>query len=742
MENGSMIEIRGVVDSVIYSNTENGYTVCEIEEDGTGEPVVLAGTMPYVAEGDLLTARGSWVIHPTYGRQLKVAEYDKTLPVGREGIFRYLASGAVRGVGPKTAKKIVDKYGDETFEVMEQHPEWLSDISGISAKGAREIGAAFREVSGARSVMIRFRDYLSDSASMKIYKKWGGSAIDRIKENPYILCEMIQGIGFAKADAVAASFGIAKNSPFRISGGIVSYLQSVSAKEGHTCLPVGELKRRCAEFLEVDEDEVYGIILEMLIAAKLRVMTKDDEKYIYLPAFYNAEKYVAKKLKYLASKCVRYEIEDVERMIMRLEAQNGIEYDPLQREAISDVLKSGILILTGGPGTGKTTVIKAIISIFKSLGMEIALAAPTGRAAKRMSEATVHEAKTIHRLLCMEYNGDDEAGHFLKDERDRLDEDVIIVDESSMIDILLMEALLKAVKPGARVIFIGDADQLPSVGAGNVFSDIIKCGMFSTVKLKTIFRQESGSLIISNAHAINEGRLPDVSNKNDDFFFMSRESDEEIAATIAELYRMRLPRTYGEEIAGKIQVLTPSRRGVCGTENLNRRLQEVMNPPDTSKRERTYSDTVFREGDRVMQTRNNYGVSWVKDGVEGEGVFNGDIGTILKIDAKEGTMTIDFDERICEYDMSNLEELEHAWAITVHKSQGSEYPIVIMPLFQTAPMLLTRNLFYTAVTRAERIVILVGRKYIIGKMVENDSEAVRYTGLGYMLSKEDDREGE
>ena len=740
MPDTDRIEIRGTVDSVIFSNAENGYAVCEIEEEGTGEPVVLTGIMPYIAEGDVIVAYGSWVIHPTYGRQLKVAEFDKTLPVGRDQIQRYLASGAVKGIGPKTALKIVDKFGEDSFEVIERHPEWLAEIPGVSLKKAREIGKAFNEASGARNVMIRFRDYLSDSASMKIYKKWGSSAIDRIKENPYILCEQIHGIGFTKADAVAMSFGIEKNSPFRISGGITAFLRGISVKEGHTCMPVSELKERCAALLDVDPEEVHNVILEMLIAAKLRVVTRGEEKYVYLPEFYNAEKYIAAKLCSLRDRCETFEFDDVERLIFRLESTNDIAYDALQREAIADCLKSGVMILTGGPGTGKTTVIRAIISIFKSLGMEIALAAPTGRAAKRMSEATVYEAKTIHRLLCMEFTGDGETGHFLKDEHDRLDEDVFIIDESSMIDVLLMEAFLKAVKPGARVIFIGDADQLPPVGAGNVFSDLIKSGAFDTVKLKTIFRQESGSMIIPNAHAINNGEMPNISNGNEDFFFMSRESDEDIAQTIASLCRDRLPRKYGDGIIPQIQVMSPSRKGICGTDNLNRLLQEVMNPPEKGKRERRYGETVFREGDRVMQTKNNYSIVWEKDGIEGEGVFNGDIGTIREINNAEGYFVIDFDDRVCEYDAANLEELEHAWAITVHKSQGSEYGIVILPLFRTAPMLLTRNLFYTAVTRAKDIVILVGNKYIVSKMVENDMQAVRYTGLCEMIIKEDGRD--
>ncbi|MBE6563180.1 MAG: ATP-dependent RecD-like DNA helicase [Ruminococcaceae bacterium] len=735
MDKNGKIELSGVVDSVIYENRENGYTICEIEDEN-GDPVVLAGTMPYVTEGDMIKATGNWVIHPTYGKQLKVTSYEKSMPTDSASILRYLSSGVVRGVGPKTAEKIVDKFGECTFDVLDNHPEWISEINGISKKKALEISNNFKEVSGARNIMIRFKDYLSDNMSMKIYQKWGGSAIDRIKENPYILCETIQGIGFAKADAVAESFGIEKNSPFRLSAGVSAFLKLVSAREGHTCMPLEELKERCAKMLEVTPEEIYDTLLDMLIGAKLRVSTRGDVKYIYLPEYYEAEKYIASRLSAINKQCITFGNEDVGRMVFRAERENGISYDVLQKKAIFAALETGVMILTGGPGTGKTTVIKAVISIFDSLGLDVALAAPTGRAAKRMSEATSMEAKTIHRLLCMEYV-DGETARFTKNEKDRLDEDVFILDESSMIDIVLMEAFLKAVKPGARVILIGDADQLPSVGAGNVLDDLISSGKFNTVKLTKIFRQEDNSLIISNAHAVNEGKNPEITNKSSDFFFLPRDNDDDIAKTLCDLYKNRLPRSYGANAVDDIQILTPSKKGICGTEYLNRMLQSYMNPPDRTKKERKFRDIVFREGDKVMQTKNNYDLAWEKDGFEGEGIFNGDIGIIKEINNAEGIFVIDFDEKICEYDIAFLEELEHAWAITVHKSQGSEYPFVVFPLYSCAPMLLCRNLFYTAITRAKRMVILVGKKYIIDRMVENDRHAVRHTGLLHMLTKED-----
>lgn len=728
------VEISGIVDSVIYKNSENGYTICEIEDEN-GFPVVLAGTMPYLVQGDIVKATGAWVVHPLYGKQLKVANYEKRLPVENNQILRYLSSGAVRGIGPKTAVKIVDKFGEDSFDVLEKHSDWIAQINGISRRKAREISDNFKEVNGARNVMITFKDYLSDAQSMKVYKKWGGSAIDRIRENPYILCEEVDGIGFARADAVALGFGIDKNSPFRISGGILSYLQTVSAKEGHTCMPLGRLKSQCGKFLDVDPELIHNTVLDMLIQNKLRVITDGDEKYIFTSSAYKAEKFIAERLVTLDRQAPAMGADNSERLISRTEYERGITYDEKQRDAISASLEDGIVIITGGPGTGKTTVIKAIISIFESLGMDVALAAPTGRAAKRMSEATSCEASTVHRLLCMEYS-EGEKARFMKNETDRLEEDAFILDEASMIDIYLMEAFLKAVKPASRIILIGDSDQLPSVGAGDLLHDLIKSGKFKTVNLTKIFRQDSESRIITNAHAINEGTVPELSNKNSDFFFMSRETDEATASTIADLYKNRLPNKYGKRTAEKIQVMTPTRKGICGTEGLNLMLQNTLNPHDGIKKEINFRGVIFRECDKVMQIKNNYSMIWEKDGYTGNGIFNGDIGTVTDIDTAEGKLTVDFDERICEYDFSSLEELEHAWAITVHKSQGSEYPIVILPLCSCAPMLLTRNLLYTAVTRAEKMVILVGKKSVLEQMVKNDRQAERFTGLPMFLKKQ------
>lgn len=730
----NMVEISGIVDSVIFKNSENGFTICEIEDE-SGFPVVLAGTMPYLVQGDTVKARGKWIVHPVYGKQIKVESYEKKLPVGKNQILRYLSSGAVKGIGLKTAMKIVDKFGEDSFEALEKHPEWVAEINGISRKKAQEISKNFCEVTGARNVMIAFKDYLSDAQSMNVYKKWGGSAIDRVRENPYILCEEIDGIGFARADAVALGFGIDKNSPFRISGGILSFLQNISAKEGHTCMPLSRLKTQCATFLAVDPELVHNTVLDMLIENKLRVITDNGEKYIFTPGAYKAEKFIAERLRTLNRQAPSFGSNNIEALIMRTENERGIIYDEKQRESINASLEDGVVIITGGPGTGKTTVIKAIISIFESLGMDIALAAPTGRAAKRMSEATSCEASTIHRLLCMEYS-EGEKARFMKNEDDLLEEDVFILDEASMIDVYLMEAFLKAVKPAGRIILIGDSDQLPSVGAGDLLHDLIKSCAFKTVNLTKIFRQNSESRIITNAHAINDGIIPELTNKNSDFFFMSRDSEEAIAQTVADLYKNRLPKKYGERTTEQIQVMTPTRKGTCGTEGLNTMLQNTLNPKDGLKKEIVFRNIVFREFDKVMQTKNNYSLTWEKDGYTGNGIFNGDIGTITDIDTSKGKLTIDFDEKICEYDFASLEEIEHAWAITVHKSQGSEYPIVILPLCSCAPMLLTRNLLYTAVTRAEKMVILVGKKSIFEQMVKNNRQAERYTGLKLFLKKQ------
>ncbi|MBE6538378.1 MAG: ATP-dependent RecD-like DNA helicase [Ruminococcaceae bacterium] len=724
--------ISGSVEHVIYRNEENGYAICEF---GTlkGDLITIVGTLPYIAEGEHLEIGGVWVHNPKYGRQFKVESFEKQLPGDVDSILRYLASGAVKGVGAKTAIKIVDEFGEDAFDVIEKHPDWLAQIPGISKKKALEISDNFKAESGMRSTMMFFREFFGPVTTVKIYKKWGSEAVSMAKKNPYILCDNIDGIGFEKADAMAAKLSLSPDSDARIMSGMLYMLSHNAQRNGHVCLPKDKLIEGAAQMLSVPLERADLAYHALIKQGRLKYSVLGGVTYAYSAEAYSAESFIANKLVVLDGLCPKTAYDDIERFILREEARSGIKYAPLQRRAITEALDNGVMILTGGPGTGKTTVVRALLGIFESMGMKVALAAPTGRAAKRMSEATSCEAKTVHRLLEMEY-GDGEEAVFLRDERNFLDENVIIVDEASMIDNSLACALLKAVKPGARVIFIGDADQLPSVGAGNVLRDVIASGRFATVRLDVIFRQAEKSLIVTNSHAINEGRCPNLTAKDNDFFFLPRTLDTDISLTISDLCANRLPRTYGPDTVCKIQVISPSRKGEAGTDNLNIILQEKLNPASKGKKEHKHRERVFREGDRVMQTRNNYDLEWESTSRSGFGIFNGDIGTVKEIDKSEQYMLISFDEKEVVYDFSLLDDLEHAYAITVHKSQGSEYPIVIIPAYDCAPMLMTRNLLYTAVTRAEDMVIIVGREECIVKMVENNRQSMRYTGLAQRLA--------
>ncbi len=721
--------IEGTVESIIYTNADNGYTVFDMSCEADDDIVTACGILPGTVPGDKMKLVGEWTHHKNYGRQFSVAYYEKQLPATENEILRYLSSRAVKGIGPKTAQKLVDMYGEDTLDVIENHPEWLAKISGITPAKAQDISENFREQFGVRTLMMFCREYLSMSMSMRIYKKWGGASVDIIKTNPYRLCDEFQGIGFERADNLAKSMGVESESRYRIESGIRWALSEMSRSGGHLFLPYERLIPFAAQRLGVPELSVKSAIDDM-ISDKRLVRTKIESiDAVFDKSAYFCESEIAEKLDLLDRICPRIDVGDVERLIQRIELEEDKHYASLQHTAIRAAVNNGVMVLTGGPGTGKTTVIRAVIRIFQSLDMNIALAAPTGRAAKRMSEATFCEAKTIHRLLEMEFSDDDYA-KFKRNENELLDEDVIIIDEASMIDMYLMNSLLKAVKPGARLMLIGDSDQLPSVGAGNVLNDIIASEKFMTVKLTEIFRQASESLIITNAHRINDGEMPVLNVKDNDFFFLGRERDIDVSATIVDLWKNRLPRTYGEKAADEIQVISPSRKGISGTETLNKMLQDALNPRSERKREKQVRDTIFREGDRVMQIKNDYDLTWERDGKEGVGVFNGDIGIIETINTPAEQMVISFDDRIVAYDFSKLDELDHAWAITVHKSQGSEYPIVIMPVYGSCPpQLLSRNLLYTAVTRAQKMVILVGQSYVVGTMVKNNRQIMRYTGL-------------
>ncbi len=736
MENENRTErLCGSVDRVVYQNEENGYAICSFGTD-EGDLITIVGTIPYVTEGERLSVIGTWVHNAKYGRQFKVNSYEKELPADTDSMIRYLASGTIKGIGAKRAIKIVEEFGEDTFDVIENHPEWLARISGITKKTAFEISENFKAEAGMRSVMIFFREFFGPATIVKIYKQWGSEAVTVAKKNPYLLCDCIDGIGFEKADAMAAKLLTDPNSDGRVMSGMQYLLTHNAAQNGHVCLPKEKLIEGTSKMLGVSAERAEEGLRLLLSAGRVKYSVFDGVTYIYEKSAYSAEVFIAEKLTAIDGTCPKMNVSDIERFIMKEEAAGGIRYAARQREAISSALENGVMILTGGPGTGKTTVIKALIGIFESMNMKVALAAPTGRAAKRMSESTMCEAKTIHRLLEMEYS-EGENAIFLRDEKNFLDENVIVIDEASMIDSALAAALLRAIKPGARLIFIGDADQLPSVGAGNVLRDIIASDRFATVRLDVIFRQAEKSLIVTNSHTINEGRCPNLGVKDNDFFFLARETDREIAATIADLCKNRLPRTYGADTVFRIQVISPSRRGEAGTDNLNIILQETLNPKDEKKREYKFRERVFREGDRVMQTKNDYDIEWESSdgGRSGLGVFNGDIGTIKRISVTEQCMEIMFDDHRVMYDFTALENLEHAYAITVHKSQGSEYPIVIIPMYSCSQVLMTRNLLYTAVTRAEKMVILVGREEYVRKMVENNRQTLRYTGLAKRLRK-------
>lgn len=732
-EGSELITLEGTVENIIYQNEDNGYTVMELMVDGDDLPRTVVGIIPQISEGETVKVMGKWDVHPTYGKQLKTEYYERNMPIGKSAILKYLSSRVIKGIGPKTAKKIVDKFGDDTLNVLENHPEYLADIEGVSYKKAIEIGKCYSDQFGMRNVMLFAGEFFGVATALKIYKKWGSAAIDVIKKNPYSLCSEINGVGFVRADKVALSMGTEYNCPDRVDAGILYVLEFNATGNGHTFIPKDKLIEASADLLNITKEEAEESHQRLLSSGKLKRVVYSGVEVTYLTEYYDAESYICGKLDLLDKTMPPLSASEIEIFIKQTENELGIQYAPMQKKAIVSAITSGVMILTGGPGTGKTTIIKAVIDILKKTGLRVALAAPTGRAAKRMSEATGQEAKTIHRMLEMEFGGENPVFHKNKD--NLLEENVIIIDESSMVDTLLLKALLEAVKPGSRLILIGDADQLPSVGAGNVLNDLIVSDRFCTIKLKEIFRQARMSRIITNAHAINSGEYPILTDKGNDFFFLPRESDKDILDTVVALCAYRLPKTYGEEIKNGIQVISPSKKGIAGTAGLNVALQNYLNPPSPSKRQKKMQERVFREGDKVMQTKNNYDLTWVKDGKDGAGVFNGDIGVIVSVEPNEEKIVIDFDGRLVDYDYSMTDELEHAYAITIHKSQGSEYPVVIIPVYKYSPRLLTRELLYTAVTRAKTMVILVGSEEVVYSMVDNNRRPKRYTGLKYLMEK-------
>lgn len=732
-----MDEVQGTIYEVVFRNEQNGYTVLELEQDK--ELVTLVGYFSFLNIGETIRAYGKWVQHPDYGNQFKVETYTSVTPATVNGIEKYLASGLIPGIGPHTAKKLVEKFGLDTLDIIQYNPDRLIEVEGIGKKKAEKIFEAFQEQKELKDIMMFLERYgIGAAYAVRIYKAYGANTINEIKENPYKLADDIFGIGFKMADQVALSMGVAKSSEYRVASG-TRYALNRFHGSGHTYVPQEELVRSAAELLEVDETVVEDSITKLFIDKKLVVENVGGVRGVYSVPFFRAESGVARKLAQLLYFKIPPIDMDIDSEISAVEGLEGIELAKQQKLAVKEALTKGILVITGGPGTGKTTTIKTIISIFEKQGLEVLLAAPTGRAAKRMQEATGRDAKTIHRLLEFGYGDSDEEMFFQKNEDSPLECDVIIVDEVSMIDILLMNNLLKAVAEGTRVILVGDVDQLPSVGPGNVLRDIIESGVMPVVRLDEIFRQAESSMIVVNAHKINRGEPPVISSKNSDFFLIRQENQESIVSTIIELCTERLPKYTGLDFCEGIQVLSPMKKGLCGVLNLNRELQQALNPRNRSKPEKPYKEVVFRVGDKVMQIKNNYKMKWksLNDGKkEGEGVFNGDLGIILNIDNEDQYMEVIFDrERLVRYDFTMLDELEHAYALTVHKSQGSEFPVLVMPLTFGPPMLMTRNLLYTGLTRAKSMVVLVGKEHFLHQMINNNRISARNSGLRERLDR-------
>ncbi len=721
-----MEKLTGIVDNIVYTNPENGYTVCVLDVDGA--PVTVVGTMPSLAEGETLTATGTWTVHGSFGKQFKVESFEKSLPTESDGIYRFLASGYIKGLGPVTAMRIVQKYGEESFDMLANHPQWLAEFKGISKKRAMEIGEDFKLKFGMRDVVMFCSKYFGISFCNRIYKRYGGMAVELIKENPYILCDDIPGIGFTRVDRAAMELGIPADSPERIKS-YIKHLLMVSAYNGGHCFAEADmLTESVMGGLGVGLDAVNAAIDEL--AEKGQIKLKNGNAALKL--FDDAERFVAQKMLSLSHAELPFRISGLEQSISFLQQKYGIEYAPDQKRAIKAAVNGGVTIITGGPGTGKTTVIKAILNIFSSSGISFMLCAPTGRAAKRMSEASGNEARTIHRLLETRFNSKGE-NTFAHDEHNPLPYNALIVDEVSMVDVLLMESLLRAVRDGTYLILIGDSDQLPPVGAGNVLSDLIGSGRFPVIRLTEIFRQARESLIVMNAHSINNGDMPILHDRKKDFFFLEGDDSEELAELISSLCEKRLPARYGVKPAQDIQIISPTRKGPLGTTALNTYLQEALNPKARSKNECKIGSTLYREGDKVMQTKNDYMIEWTQNGKDGLGIYNGDVGVIMRLEPKQQTALIRFDDRYAEYDFTMFENIEHAYAVTVHKSQGSEYPIVIMPFHRFPPNLMSRSLLYTAVTRAKQMFIGVGVPHCVAEMVQNDMKQQRNTSLKQLL---------
>lgn len=743
----TMEKLEGYIDHIIYRNNENGYTVMVLTTED--DEVTCVGTFSYINEGERVVLGGQYISHPSYGEQFRAESCEVKDPEDEESVERYLGSGAIKGVGAALAARIVRRFGKDTFRIIEEEPERLAEIKGISERKAREIAEQVYEKRDMRKAMIFLQQFgITTALSVKIYEKYGHEIYKVIQENPYQLADDITGVGFRIADEIAKRAGVSFDSEYRVKCGIFYILQQAGG-EGHVFLPKETLLARTAELLGVSIDSLDQYLLDLSIDRKIVVKQEGQQERVYSSASYYMEMSTARMLCDLN---ISGEVDEavILRKVSEIEKKTKTQLDDMQKRAVIEAVRCGLLVITGGPGTGKTTTINTLISYFESEGLRILLAAPTGRAAKRMTEATGYEAKTIHRLLEISGPQDDTmtAAGFSRNGENPLDADVIIVDEMSMVDIYLIHALLDAVSVGTRLIMVGDVNQLPSVGPGSVLKDIIRSEKVTVVRLTRIFRQASESDIVVNAHKINRGERVLLDNKSRDFFFLKRQDANVIISIVIQLIREKLPK-YVDAQPYDIQVLTPMRKGLLGVERLNRILQEYLNPPDRNKREHEQGDRLFREGDKVMQIKNNYQLEWEIRGrygiavEKGVGIFNGDMGVIREINLHTERVTVEFDEqRMVEYPYAGLEELEHAYAVTIHKSQGSEYPAVVIPLLSGPRMLMSRNLLYTAVTRARKCVTLVGDEYTFEQMIDNVVELRRFTALDERIRELDELQAE
>lgn len=725
-------EITGEIEDIIFRNETNGYTVIELV--GESETITAVGIMPMVSVGEEVVLIGSFKNHSSYGKQFSVISCERKMPTTVMGIYKYLASGALKGIGPSFAQKLVDEFGENTLDVIENEPQRVAKFKGISLKKANDMSEQIKKVKDIRRLMAYLDGFgVAPQQIVLVWKRYGAFSLDVISENPYVMCDEGIGVPFAVADKISQKQDGKVDDKCRLRAGI-THILSHNKLNGHTCLPVDRLCVTASSFLETDINVIEETLKEMIIDNSVICDTLTDKQFAFLPSMYQSETYIASRINMLL-RFPAVKISGVEEKIEKFEQRYQIKYAQLQKEAITKALEKGLLILTGGPGTGKTTTLNAVINILKENNQTVLLAAPTGRAAKRMSELTGDEAKTIHRLLEVTWDKDDKPV-FQRNEQNLLKCDAIVIDEMSMVDASLFESVMRALPLGCRLILVGDTDQLPSVGAGNVLDDLIAADIMPVVSLTEIFRQSMESLIVTNAHKIVKGEQPELSVKTNDFFFLPQNDKGAIEKLIVDLYKTRLPNTYGYSPINDIQILSPARKGYLGTNELNAVLQSAVNPPDKDKKEIKANSLVLREGDKVMQVKNNYDITWIRDdGEQGSGIFNGDIGVLEYINKGTHNLKVRFDDRVAIYDMDSIYDLDLAYATTVHKSQGNEFDAVIIPMFRCASQLSYRNLLYTAVTRAKKLLILVGMKESVYQMVSNNKQTLRYSGLKYFLSE-------